>query len=267
MSSLSIVDAARLVSTLHRIGCAAIVDYSDDFAGRLSRFLNTYREMQPKAVIRPLSAASEQNTGLTLSHTESLLRKLHLSLRDAAASGDLIDLWAIAGLGRKETRNAAVLAWLLNPRGSHGQGNLILKGLLSHFVEHQPTWTFDEGEFDRVVVRTEHQPLGDIHNRIDIALDGPSFILFLELKISSRETRDQISRYVRAAEQKRMAFGKKHAHVAYLAPARPTLVRSDIAYLTWRDLAEIIMTNLQGMKREHISRLAIERFANHINRF
>ncbi|WP_047023613.1 PDDEXK-like family protein, partial [Enterobacter cloacae] len=38
--------------------------------------------------------------------------------------------WEVAGLGRKEVRNTAVLAWLLDPEGTHGFGRLSLQALL-----------------------------------------------------------------------------------------------------------------------------------------
>ncbi len=267
MSSLSIAEAERLVSALHQIRHAETADLSAGFERRLARFLSSFRKARSATVGTPPVGAVAASSALDMPRAEALVQKLHRGLQNAAAAGDLIDVWSIAGLGRRETRNAAVLAWLLNPRGSHGQGVLVLRGLLSRIADEQPTWAFDDAELDRVVVRTEHHPLGDIHDRIDIALDGPSFILFLELKIGSTESRDQVARYVRAAEQKRAAFGKAHGHVAYLAPTRPTSPRDDVAYLTWSDLADTMVSSLRGAGLRTHSRLLVERFARHVARF
>jgi hypothetical protein len=49
----------------------------------------------------------------------------------ARSSGEFTNVWAIAGLKRNEVRNAAVLAWLLDPNGSHGLGHAVSCALLA----------------------------------------------------------------------------------------------------------------------------------------
>lgn len=45
-------------------------------------------------------------------------------------AGGTINVWEVAGLRSLEVPNCAVLKWLLDCNGSHGQGNLFLKALL-----------------------------------------------------------------------------------------------------------------------------------------
>jgi hypothetical protein len=51
-------------------------------------------------------------------------------MKEARRRGDLVNVWKEAGLGRNELRHAAVLAWLLNERGTHGRGSAILESWL-----------------------------------------------------------------------------------------------------------------------------------------
>lgn len=44
--------------------------------------------------------------------------------------GGAINVWEAAGLKRDEVRNTAVLSWLLDCHGSHGQGSLFLECFL-----------------------------------------------------------------------------------------------------------------------------------------
>ncbi len=115
------------------------------------------------------------------------------------------DPWEIAGLESKETRNASVLAWLLNPRGSHGLGVAAMNGLLAVVNRHfQPFFNADFsveiGQFCRV--RTEINPNGEIADRVDIEIDAKNFYLIVEVKISAPEQSGQLERYCRQAEER-----------------------------------------------------------------
>jgi hypothetical protein len=114
-------------------------------------------------------------------------------LDDARHGAFHCDPWAVAGLGRDEVRNSAVLAWLLNPRGSHGLGVSALHGLLQeleHFDCKFPTTT---GRYCNV--RVEVNPDGELGNRVDIELDAENFYLIIEAKINAPEGDKQLSKY------------------------------------------------------------------------
>ena len=51
-------------------------------------------------------------------------------LLDARKGAFSCDPWDIAGIKREEVKNSAILAWLLNPKGSHGLGYSALNALL-----------------------------------------------------------------------------------------------------------------------------------------
>lgn len=111
------------------------------------------------------------------------LASLQMPVRQARANGAFLQVWSVAGLKRNELRNAAVLAWLIDPNGSHGHGPAVLSGLLSAAAERVPSWPSHGVDLSRVSVRTEEHPLGSDRDRVDIAVDiavdGPDFIYLL----------------------------------------------------------------------------------------
>jgi hypothetical protein len=125
------------------------------------------------------------------------------------------DPWDVAGLGRDEVRNSSVLAWLLNPKGSHGLGNAALTGLLvrlnQHFCGNFPT---NYGSFCSVC--TESNPDGELTNRVDIEIDSENFYLIIEVKINALERDKQLEDYGNLAQKK--AYGRPWALV-FLTPS------------------------------------------------
>lgn len=115
-------------------------------------------------------------------------------LLDARQGAFHCDPWEVAGLGRDEFRNTAVLAWLLNPRGSHGLGDAALKPLLEQ-INRQFGGDFSLSPSDFCHVRVETNPDGEISNRIDIEIDSKNFYLIIEVKIDAQEGKDQLRRY------------------------------------------------------------------------
>lgn len=120
-------------------------------------------------------------------------------LIDARQGAFQCNPWEIAGLGRDEVRNSAVLGWLLNPKGSHGLGDRALRGLLKEL-------NYFDGKFPTTVgrycnVRVESNPDGDIGNRVDIEIDGDIFYVLIEVKIDAPESQKQLERYGDIAAQ------------------------------------------------------------------
>jgi hypothetical protein len=162
------------------------------------------------------------------------------------------DPWEIAGLRRNEVRNSAILAWLLDPEGSHGFGDRPLVALL-HYV-HQWRKTFfpkSAGQYCRVEVETN--PTGDETNRVDIEIDAQNFFLLIEVKIDAAEQEKQIQRYCQEAEIR--AAGRDKAVVFLTPQGREPLTRGDeftpydVPCISWRKLANVIGTSLDDSLR------------------
>ncbi|MFT8209969.1 MAG: PD-(D/E)XK nuclease family protein [Symbiopectobacterium sp.] len=150
------------------------------------------------------------------------------------------DPWDIAGLKRKEVRNSAVLAWLLNPQGSHGFGAVPLYTLLAS-IRTSENKAFP-AEFTRFCrVRVESNPNGDSKNRVDIEIDADNFFVLIEVKIDAFEQEEQIERYCLDAEKR--ATKKRRWGVVFLTPQgkQPKSIGADnphcISCLSWSDLA------------------------------
>ncbi len=165
------------------------------------------------------------------------------------------DPWEIAGLESKETRNASVLAWLLNPRGSHGLGLAAMNGLLTVVTRHFQSFfhsAFPEepGQFCRV--RTEINPNGEIADRVDVEIDAKNFYLIVEVKIGAPEQSGQLERYCRQAEER---AGSRPWAVVFLTPRGKEPVSAGryadsgrIVTLSWRELASAQEQELPNRK-------------------
>ncbi len=150
--------------------------------------------------------------------------------------------WDLAGLNRDEVRNSSVLAWLLNPKGSHGLGGIALTPVLQKLHEHLPD------KFPVVVdgyccVRTEYNPDGEISNRVDIEIDSKSFYLIIEVKINAWEGKDQIKRYGDIAAKQ---AGRRPWAIVFLTPSgraaetAEDYSKTNVLPLSWYELAKSI---------------------------
>lgn len=150
------------------------------------------------------------------------------------------DPWEIAGLKRKEVRNSAVLAWLLNPQGSHGFGAVPLYALLAS-IRTAENKAFPAAFTRFCRVRVESNPNGDSKNRVDIEIDADNFFVLIEVKIDAFEQQEQIDRYCLEAEKR--ATKKRRWGVVFLTPQgrQPNSMSADnphfISCLSWSELA------------------------------
>jgi hypothetical protein len=174
-----------------------------------------------------------------------------------------MQIWTIAGLRRNEVRNAAVLAWFLDPRGSHGYGPEILKRFLDEAAAAAPGWPAFEGNLSTARVRTEERPLSSDRDRVDIAIDGADFCVFIEVKIDASEGRDQIVRYLEAAQEKARALHKPHVGVVYLSPRPASIVLGSLSVLSWRHVAKI----LSSVPEIGVPGALTRQYAQHIRAF
>ncbi len=160
------------------------------------------------------------------------------------------DPWEVAKLGRNEMRNSAVLAWLLDPHGNHGFGDLPLKALLGAVRECGKA-DFP-GNFTRYCrVNVEKYPTGDATNRVDIEIDADNFFMLIEVKIDAYEQKDQISRYIGEAKKR---AGEYPWAVVYLTPqGRVPLSageEADVPCLSWDRLASVLTQALEPIRRQ-----------------
>ncbi|EKO0937575.1 PD-(D/E)XK nuclease family protein [Escherichia coli] len=165
------------------------------------------------------------------------------------------DPWEVAGLGRKEVRNTAVLAWLLDPDGTHGFGRLPLQAFL-RAIRHNRN-DIPEDYLHSCRVQVETNPTGDNTNRVDIEINADNFFLLIEVKIDAYEQPEQVARY--CSDAKLLAMSRPWA-VIFLTPrgGKPLTCGldfkpEDVPCISWQHLAIALESSLQPHYKEFIS--------------
>lgn len=125
-------------------------------------------------------------------------------LEDLLAEFNLFD---VLGIQRRELQHSAFLAWLLNPRGSHGLRDYFLR----HFLLRAAAEGQDRGIGDFTPVDVDGWKLDatDIEvaterDNIDILLvnETDGFVCLVENKIDAEEGKGQLTRYFDAVKNK-----------------------------------------------------------------
>ena len=183
------------------------------------------------------------------------------------------NIWDVTGIGRSEVRNTAILAWALNPRGSHDKGADVFNALLAH-ARKKPTVSTDgfpfPSQISRYSIRTEACPFSDQANRVDIVVDGSDFTIFIEAKIGAVPDADQVRRYLELSKARAAATGRARYGVIFLAPywarSLPNL-GPHVFTITWHDVADAILSCTSPSSSDHSADSALKQFADHIRSF
>ena len=122
-------------------------------------------------------------------------------LEDLLAEFNLFDVLKVE---RREPQHSALLAWLLDPRGSHGLGDYFLRRFLSEAalaarergIGEVTPLSVDGWKLDDIEVATER-------HRIDIMLiaEADEFVCLIENKIGTGEHSNQLGRYLSTVER------------------------------------------------------------------
>lgn len=216
-----------------------------------------------------------------LSDLEALKKWLESDIAEpllaARHGGFLCDPWEIAGLKRDEVRNSRVLAWLFDPRGNHGFGDLFLSALLVEIDRRSPMLALPKFPHEGCRVRVESSPDGDSSNRLDIEVDAPNFYLIIEVKIDATEGREQLLRYgdVGLARAKGRPWG-----IVFLTPkgaiSHTAAHYTDrVTLLPWGNLSSVLARSLhahhaqksQARSHEKLTYFLAKRFLQHVRNF
>jgi hypothetical protein len=225
----------------------------------LSSFSAAWRAGRPIASVK----ATEVPERLSVERLALALTALNVAVRDILNRGDAFDPWAAARLRRDEVRNASVLAAFLTPRQTGDLAYRFLHALLRRLDDPRgslPTLAMLRHGYR---VRTEDCPLGLSSERVDLTLEGPSFLLGIEVKIDAPEGDDQFGRYVRTITR-RARDGDRSAHVVILARRRmkvPDAIAAD-----WSDVASAAREIAATDPANPISRV-LRSFAAHVGGF
>lgn len=221
-------------------------------AARLEEFVAAWRELRPPAPeltdwlpgfvrawreIAPARApVSERRTSLTVESLARITAALRPTLAQARASGAAFNVWRMARLGRDERRNADALAQLLAPNGHHGLGALPLQGLFAALNAHPPGCPCP-ADLASCRVAVEHRPVDSERDRVDLIVDHPELLLFVEVKVDAGEGARQLDRYAEAARHSAAFTGRPVWRLAYLTRRPANSTANDILPLSWRGMA------------------------------
>lgn len=122
----------------------------------------------------------------------------------AQQTGEQFNIFSILGMERLECQtHSAFLYELLNPNGSHGQGNSYLRDFAQNVLK------LEDFVDDHVQVERERS-IGK-YGRVDLVIENASQIVIIENKIDAGDQEEQLLRYWEYA----MQTGKSY-HIFYL---------------------------------------------------
>lgn len=195
----------------------------------------------------------------------SVLTEIGGHLRAARSEGSTIDPWAIAGIGRKEVQNAAVLARLWTQAIGGDIAVDFLDAYLRRIEERSGVALPSRAQLDAGYhVDVENCPLGAASERVDITVECAGFMIGIEVKIDSGLGPAQLERYTHAIATRARLAGKVPV-VLFLAPYpvdAPAVVPT-----TWSDVAAAGRSLSPPRSERSFNIQLIERFAAHVARF
>ena len=123
--------------------------------------------------------------------------------------GELFNLFSVLNIESKEATHTSLIADLLDPQGSHGQGDVFLKRFANLLAKQKQVSTFwknaeipTEKEVENTHVYTElnvglHKVKGcdDKSSRLDILLSNDNFKIVIENKFDAGQGEKQLERY------------------------------------------------------------------------
>ncbi len=213
----------------------------------LETFISKWKELESK--LAPLADLGNFiGEWKALENAEALpdFLKNFTSVRESELkSGNCVDLFAIDEIGRQEKRYSAYLAWLLDARADHGQGDIFLREFLK---QAQPDFLENVREGDKYSVRTEDQV--SENSRFDISLEGTEFLLGIEVKIGAEESADQLKKYAESLRKKAVRTGKKFLLVYLTVDGRQGSSEEAVPF-SWRGVANVLSRGVKQLEEKN----------------
>lgn len=141
----------------------------------------------------------------------NLLLNQIISIRDKyetiyKKTGGLFNIFDISGIAHDEVKICKVLTEILDPKGSHFQGDIYLR----KFINIVLNMNLEEKEYDNINVYREY--LIDENRRIDIVIKSNNYFIPIEVKIYAGDQEKQCYDYFKCAEKN----SKEEVKVYYL---------------------------------------------------
>jgi hypothetical protein len=125
---------------------------------------------------------------------EQIVRESQLALEESRKRGEQFNMFKTCGVNHYENTHSAIIAELLNPQGSHGQGSIFLFSFIEVCCSHDFKFSLQGVE-----VHTEF-PIDD--GRLDILVKNENEqVIIIENKIYALDQYEQLKRYERYAKK------------------------------------------------------------------
>lgn len=232
----------------------------ENFDVQLQSFFNQWKHI-------PLPYQKEETEDSTLSSKHKLdnfFKEFEIAYRpiiQVKKQGLFANVWRTSGLKKDEVKNTQVLKWFLDCNAEHGLENFVLDILLKNASIKCKT---PENYFSY----TETYPINDGKNRVDIEIESPELLLFIEVKIEASEGFEQLKRYQEIAEKK--AKGKQWAIIYLTQNGKLPLNYSQSEYLipiSWGKFSNAIFHHTQKLNMKTHNIWLLNQFAEHIKTF
>lgn len=161
-------------------------------------------------------------------------------LADLAATTESFNLFSAIGVDAAEIRHSRFLAWLLDPKGSHGAGDAYLRAFLQALPADSKTQRF---------LKSSDVGMTEVHcefDRIDIRIVNTAqrVICAVENKVRIDEGNGQLRRYRELLESK---YPDWHRRMVFLTLKEDKGADTGWIATSYAQLLEIILANAPGV--------------------
>ncbi len=138
-----------------------------------------------------------------------IVQQAKVAKEESRLRGEQFNIFKVSGIDHYELQHSAIIAELLNPHGSHGQGCLYLK----HFMETYGS-SFNISAMDEKNIHVKREEwTSDYDGRMDIYVEYDTRpFLIIENKLYASDQSIQLKRYDRDAQQR----GAREYEIVYL---------------------------------------------------
>ena len=134
-----------------------------------------------------------------LKEINHLVKQNEQDKKERTRNGENFNIFKICGIDYYELQHSSIIAELLNPLGSHGQGEKFLKLFMFAYGSNLP---IDEIEYDKVSVKKEEWTEA-YDGRMDIYVEYAGLpLLIIENKLCAKDQSIQLKKYKEDADTK-----------------------------------------------------------------
>ena len=164
-----------------------------------------------------------------------------------------VNIFDVLRINDYEIRHSNILAWLLDPYGSHGIGNLFVRLFVERVIRNNPDsgystldWAFlDYNNVD--VFREKHWADTEKRDSLDILMEIESqakeYLIAIENKVNSKESKDQTLKYREHIEAEyKKSINKMYV---YLTPSGDVAQDSTWSTLSYTDIIDLLDSTLK----------------------